>query len=153
MTDCDCYPYGWTPDTYEGPQEHCPVHGRSREEWMQIADEQRARADKAERELEDAKAAFEIDAELLREVTEQRDRAEREREDLDDRWTAQWQKTCHEVDTLKAENEALREELLDQWQANHFEHCSAEWPHPATREIPCHWPLPQVLDGEQEDSE
>lgn len=24
---CDCYPGGFTPDTYEGPQEHCPVHG------------------------------------------------------------------------------------------------------------------------------
>ena len=26
--ECDCYPGGWTPAMYEGPQEHCPVHGR-----------------------------------------------------------------------------------------------------------------------------
>lgn len=25
---CDCYPGGFTADTYEGPQEDCPVHGR-----------------------------------------------------------------------------------------------------------------------------
>lgn len=26
--ECDCYPGGFTGDTYEGPQEDCPVHGR-----------------------------------------------------------------------------------------------------------------------------
>jgi hypothetical protein len=25
---CTCYPGGFTPDTYEGPKEDCPVHGR-----------------------------------------------------------------------------------------------------------------------------
>lgn len=25
---CDCYPGGFNPDTYEGPKEDCPVHGR-----------------------------------------------------------------------------------------------------------------------------
>lgn len=28
---CDCYPGGFTPDSFEGPQEHCPVHGRDAE--------------------------------------------------------------------------------------------------------------------------
>jgi hypothetical protein len=26
--ECDCYPWGVSPDSYEGPQEHCLVHGR-----------------------------------------------------------------------------------------------------------------------------
>lgn len=25
---CDCYPGGFTPDSFEGPKEDCPVHGR-----------------------------------------------------------------------------------------------------------------------------
>lgn len=25
--ECDCYPGGFTPDSYEGFQEHCKVHG------------------------------------------------------------------------------------------------------------------------------
>ena len=25
---CDCYPFGYTAGTLEGPQEHCRVHGR-----------------------------------------------------------------------------------------------------------------------------
>jgi len=25
---CDCYPGGFSPDSYEGPKEDCPVHGR-----------------------------------------------------------------------------------------------------------------------------
>ena len=25
--ECSCYPGGFTPDTYEGPQRDCPVHG------------------------------------------------------------------------------------------------------------------------------
>lgn len=25
---CDCYPGGFTPDAFEGPDEDCPVHGR-----------------------------------------------------------------------------------------------------------------------------
>jgi hypothetical protein len=24
---CNCYPGGWTPETYEGPKQDCPVHG------------------------------------------------------------------------------------------------------------------------------
>ncbi|MFC5268420.1 hypothetical protein ACFPJ1_40475 [Kribbella qitaiheensis] len=24
---CNCYPGGFSPETYEGPQHHCPVHG------------------------------------------------------------------------------------------------------------------------------
>lgn len=41
---CDCYPGGFTPDTYEGPQETCPVHGRPYVEWV-------ARAEAAEQRL------------------------------------------------------------------------------------------------------
>lgn len=26
---CDCYPGGFTPDSYEGPQRDCPVHGEN----------------------------------------------------------------------------------------------------------------------------
>lgn len=26
--ECNCYPGGFSPDSYEGPQEHCRVHGR-----------------------------------------------------------------------------------------------------------------------------
>lgn len=25
--ECNCYPGGFSPETYEGPQHHCPVHG------------------------------------------------------------------------------------------------------------------------------
>lgn len=34
---CDCYSHGFTPDTYEGPQETCPVHGRPYAEWVERA--------------------------------------------------------------------------------------------------------------------
>lgn len=27
--ECDCYPGGFTADTYEGPKDDCPVHGRT----------------------------------------------------------------------------------------------------------------------------
>lgn len=29
---CDCYPHGCTPDTFEGPQRWCPLHGELAEE-------------------------------------------------------------------------------------------------------------------------
>jgi len=28
VPQCDCYPFGVSPSTYEGPQEHCVIHGR-----------------------------------------------------------------------------------------------------------------------------
>lgn len=40
--DCDCYPGGFNPATYEGPQEWCPVHGRSRAEFIALLDAARA---------------------------------------------------------------------------------------------------------------
>jgi hypothetical protein len=51
------------------------------------------------------------------------------------------------ADSLLRENAALREELQKQWESNHFEHCSREWPHPEGK--PCHWPLPEVLRAHQ----
>jgi hypothetical protein len=35
--------------------------------------------------------------------------------------------------------------LLVEWEFNHSEHCSDEWPHPEGRR--CHWPQPEVLSG------
>ena len=29
--ECDCYLGGFSPGSFEGPQEHCPVHGRRAE--------------------------------------------------------------------------------------------------------------------------
>jgi len=48
-----------------------------------------------------------------------------------------------DMDSLLRENAALREELMGQWESNHVEHCSREWPHPEGKR--CHWPLPEVL--------
>lgn len=42
---------------------------------------------------------------------------------------------------LRAENEALRAALEDQWSESHFEHCRRDWPHDGI----CHWPPPDVL--------
>jgi hypothetical protein len=42
---------------------------------------------------------------------------------------------------LEAENEALRAELRERWEANHAEHCRNEWPHDGD----CYWPPPGVL--------
>lgn len=44
---------------------------------------------------------------------------------------------------LERENAQLREELFEQWEVNHVEHCSREWPHPEGEY--CHWPLPPLL--------
>ncbi len=53
-----------------------------------------------------------------------------------------------DLDRLRAENAALRDELEEQWRANHFEHCSREWPHPeGTR---CNWERPAILDSPRE---
>jgi hypothetical protein len=38
---------------------------------------------------------------------------------------------------------SVLDELRRQWECNHVEHCSREWPHPEGRL--CHWPLPAVL--------
>jgi hypothetical protein len=46
---------------------------------------------------------------------------------------------------LEEENARLREELRHQWEENHFEHCSREWPHPEGKR--CHWELPSLLEG------
>lgn len=51
--------------------------------------------------------------------------------------------TQEELDRLQHEVAALREELWTQWEENHFEHCSREWPHPPGRE--CYWELPAIL--------
>lgn len=40
-------------------------------------------------------------------------------------------------------NERLRAELLHQWEYNHSEHCSNQWPHPDGYQ--CLWPEPPVL--------
>lgn len=39
-------------------------------------------------------------------------------------------------------DQALREELLKQWEYNHSEHCGL-WPHAEGEE--CLWPFPEVL--------
>lgn len=44
---------------------------------------------------------------------------------------------------LELKNGLLREELWDQWEVNHCEHCDREWPHSEGRM--CHWPLPDAL--------
>ena len=48
-----------------------------------------------------------------------------------------------EVEVLRLENAALREELREQWESNHAEHCGSEWPHPEGKD--CYWPLPAIL--------
>lgn len=53
-----------------------------------------------------------------------------------------------EEERLRAENAALRDELEEQWQANHFEHCSREWPHPEGAR--CNWERPPILDAAPE---
>lgn len=35
----------------------------------------------------------------------------------------------------------ILQELLEQWQWNHSEHCRDDWPHTE----PCHWPMPPCL--------
>lgn len=50
-----------------------------------------------------------------------------------------------ELQQLRQENEQLRQALEEQWEANHFEHCGRDWPHPTGRV--CHWPRPEILDG------
>lgn len=44
---------------------------------------------------------------------------------------------------LEADDARLREELREQWEINHHEHCGDEWPHPEGHF--CHWPVPEVL--------
>ncbi len=44
---------------------------------------------------------------------------------------------------LQHENAALREQLYEQWEANHVEHCSRRWPHAVGEQ--CMWPLPEAL--------
>lgn len=43
--ECDCYPGGFTPDSYEGVKEDCPVHGRAapQPDDGALTDEDRAR--------------------------------------------------------------------------------------------------------------
>lgn len=46
--ECDCYPGGFTPDTYEGPQRHCRTHGDGSADAAPVvspAEELRAAAD------------------------------------------------------------------------------------------------------------
>ena len=44
--------------------------------------------------------------------------------------------------------EALREALREQWEINHYEHCTNEWPHEEMER--CHWPLPAILRPQTE---
>jgi hypothetical protein len=44
-TACDCYPGGVSPETYEGPQEWCEVHGQARSVLIQHRDAARALVD------------------------------------------------------------------------------------------------------------
>jgi hypothetical protein len=46
---------------------------------------------------------------------------------------------------LEHENAALREELRNQWEYNHSEHCSRVFPHPAG--TPCYWPPLAILNA------
>jgi hypothetical protein len=48
-----------------------------------------------------------------------------------------------ELVALRRENLRLRRALLEEWESNHFEHCSREWPHPTGKG--CHWPQPKIL--------
>lgn len=48
-----------------------------------------------------------------------------------------------EIESLLEENAALRAELLDQWEYNHFEHCGRTWPH-AVGQF-CGWPRPDLI--------
>lgn len=41
---CNCYPGGSTPQTYEGPQEWCNIHGRDRIDWVVVGGESGPRA-------------------------------------------------------------------------------------------------------------
>jgi hypothetical protein len=43
---------------------------------------------------------------------------------------------------LAAETGGLRAALFEQWQHNHAEHCSSEWPHPEGKT--CYWPGPEA---------
>src|SRR5690348_9877424 len=47
------------------------------------------------------------------------------------------------VSTPGEREAALRQELAEQWWANHDEHCSGEWPHREGKT--CYWPLPELL--------
>jgi hypothetical protein len=47
------------------------------------------------------------------------------------------------LDKLERENAALREELENQWEENHFEHCGRTWPHASA--VDCMWPYPEIL--------
>ena len=44
---------------------------------------------------------------------------------------------------LEREDGLLREDLWDQWESNHIEHCSREWPDAS--EVICCWPKPESL--------
>lgn len=39
------------------------------------------------------------------------------------------------VEEVELENVRLRAELTDQWELNHSEHCSNEWPHPEEKMV------------------
>jgi hypothetical protein len=49
------------------------------------------------------------------------------------------------VEEVELENVRLRAELTDQWELNHSEHCSNEWPHPEEKK--CCYPPPSILLG------
>lgn len=39
----------------------------------------------------------------------------------------------------------LASALREQWEINHAEHCTNEWPHEDLPNGPCYWPMPPVL--------
>ena len=41
----------------------------------------------------------------------------------------------------------LVKELLRQWQINHSDHCTPEWPHDGL----CHWPIPSIVTLSQKE--
>jgi hypothetical protein len=59
--------------------------------------------------------------------------------ELEDRYRATYAR-LHEALRRIAE---LREALEEEWEANHVEHCSREWPHPEGYR--CCWPKPAAL--------
>ncbi len=49
-----------------------------------------------------------------------------------------------DIDELRRENLELLAELYDQWELNHAEHCSNEWPHREGKI--CCYPLLPILN-------
>lgn len=71
----------------------------------------------------------------------------------------------NEIEELRRENDALREELWRQWEIVHSEHCRNEWPHGSNTSgsshqgttvsgtVDCQWPPPGILGAVPETME